>query len=294
MARHHFFGRNVLSFYPFRLPMGTINKNEGSKSPSDAPENTGSTIMVLPSLESPQSPDCAITPGSDNNGMQDSIKQYEFKIRVASLPRARREAGLLVQQRYAQRGYSNQQALGENPNRMTVVAYEGSRAIGTVSIGLDSAAGLLSDDLYRAEIDVLRAAGRKVCEFIKLAVNAPPSASLSTLAALFHVAFIYAHRVHHCDDVVLEINPRHVTFYRRALGMKQLGPKRDNLRVNAPAVLMHGEFTYIAHQIEQFRGNADPSRKEKSFYSYGFSEQEERDILRRLQELVLARRDMKA
>ncbi len=149
------------------------------------------------------------------------------------------------------------------------------------SIGFDSPDGLLCDERYKSEIDALRASGRQVCEFIKLAVISS-STSIPTLAALFHVAFIYAYRIFGLDDVVMEINPHHARFYQRALGFVQLGIETRNLRVDAPAVLLHCKFSYIEAKLKKFGGNVAMRKHEKSIYPYGFSIEEEHGIMQRL------------
>lgn len=240
----------------------------------------GSTIMTLPSLKTRRRSIERATPQEQPFSAPDGIKENQFKIRLANAGGIRQEASMLVQERYLERGYGKQE-LGEDPNRVTVVAYESGAPVGTLSIGFDSPAGLLCDDLYRNEIDALRMSGAKVCEFIKFATSTSSSAT-KTMAALFHVVFLYAYRIHGCDKVVIEVNPHHVKFYRRALGFKPLGPERINRRVNAPAVLLQMRLDYIAAQIEKFGGRSDLRKEEKSLYPYFFSPEEERGILRRL------------
>ena len=43
----------------------------------------------------------------------------------------------------------------------------------------------------------------------------------------------------------MEVNPRHVRYYQRCLGFRQLGEVRQCLRVDAPAVLLHQEIDGI-------------------------------------------------
>ena len=35
---------------------------------------------------------------------------------------------------------------------------------------------------------------------------------------LFHIAYIFARRMHDRTDLLIEVNPRHVRFYERMLG----------------------------------------------------------------------------
>lgn len=252
-----------------------------SKQPS---RDMGSTVMMLPSLQSLQRTRLPATPEQDAADAQGKLAKRQFKIRLANRPGIRREASVLIQERYAQRGYSTQELI-DNPHRLTIVAYDGSTPIGTLSINFDSPAGLLCDELYRSELDALRARGIKVCEFIKLAANTS-SARINTLAALFHVAFIHAHCIYHFDAVVMEVNPHHVRFYKHALGFSELGPERINHRVNAPGVLMHCPFAHIDAQLKRFGGCVEARAHEKSIYPYGFGHAEAEGIRQRLSILV--------
>jgi hypothetical protein len=269
-----------------------INHSEGAAMPfikgftthlKRSPRDMGSTIMTVPTANFRQQD----TSLEQAMAATPEIRKNQFKIRLANMHDIQREASMLIQERYAQRGYGAQE-LSAAPNRLTIVAYEDMEAVGTLSVGFDSPAGLLCDDLYRTELDTLRASGRRACEFIKFAV-ASSASSTRTLAALFHVAFIYSHRIHGFDDVLIEVNPRHVRFYQRALGFKQIGAERTNRRVNAPAILLRGEFSYIGEQIMKFGGNPEARGKEKTIYPYGFGKREEQGILRRLEAMGAVR-----
>ena len=253
--------------------------------PNSAFESMGSTILTVPSISAARRLHLPRNTGR-TAALDQTIKKNQFKIRLASMHGVRKEACMLVQERYAERGYGVQD-LAEDPQRLAIVAYEGLDPVGTLSVGFDSAAGMLCDELYRQEIDLLRAEDRKLCEFIKFAADTSTS-SVKTLASLFHVAFIYAHRIHGFDDVVIEVNPHHVKFYERALGFTQIGPERINRRVNAPAILLRGKFSHIGDQIRMFGGSAEGRKKEKSIYPYGFSQREEQDIQQRLDAMGIA------
>jgi hypothetical protein len=206
-----------------------------------------------------------------------------FKIRVAKREGFQRAAGTLVERRYTGRGYDTP-AQKQEPHLFTFVAYDEGKLVGTVGIRLDSEQGLGADDLYRDEIDVLRANGCKLCEFTRLAVDVT-AVSKSVLAGLFHTAYLYAGAVHGCTFMVIEVNPRHVPFYRRALGFEPLGPERTNKKVNAPAVLLCASFEAIAAGLKRFGGKHREFPNERSLFPYGFSPQEEEGILQRLKAL---------
>ena len=141
------------------------------------------------------------------------------------------------------------------------------RIIGTLTLGLDSSMGLLVDQLYKDEIDRLRQTKCLVCEFTKLAVD-QASYSQRVIAALFHLAYIYAHKIHGTTDLVIEVNPRHVIFYQRMLGFSQLGEERMCPRVNAPAVLLRLASEFISAQTGQYGGAMRELPEVRSLYPF--------------------------
>jgi hypothetical protein len=54
-------------------------------------------------------------------------------------------------------------------------------------------------------------------------------------------------------------------------------------RVNAPAVLLHLDLSYIEQKIATLGGALPPPPGEKSLYPYGFSKEDELGIAQRLQ-----------
>jgi hypothetical protein len=205
-----------------------------------------------------------------------------FKIRAADSSGERSSASVLIQRMYATRGYKSSPLPEKRPPHLvTLVASDHSDTIGTMTVGFDSADGLLADDLFGAEIDELRRAGRQVCEFTKLAIDAS-SQSKPVLAALFHVAYIYAHRIRGVDDLLIEVNPRHARYYASMLGFKVIGSKRLNRRVNAPAVLLSVTFDHVRTNIASFGGKPEEAAAERSLYPFSFSAHEEAGIVGRL------------
>lgn len=212
---------------------------------------------------------------------QIALQEEKFKIRLASTPDRRESASLLVKKMYSWRGYAVDDLGQQEANRITLVASYRERVIGTLTIGFDSPAGLLADQMYKEEVDRLRAQGRRLGEFIKLAADRDMH-SMRVLAALFHLAYIYGRRIHGCTDAVIEVNPRHVGFYHKILGFEQIGPERICPRARAPAVLLSVSADYVAEKIRQFGGQREKARGEHSLYPWFFSPEEEEGITRRL------------
>jgi hypothetical protein len=221
-------------------------------------------------------------PFESSEALVDAVGPRGFRIRAARSWGARSSASLLINRLYSGRGYkSNPLPDAGSPNRLTLVASDHDFVVGTLTIGFDSDERLLVDDLFPGEVDALRSAGRDVCEFTKLAMDSVVR-SQRVLAAMFHVAFIHAHLIKGCDNLLIEVNPRHTRYYEAKLGFRALGPERLNRRVNAPAVLLSLDLWYAQSQIRKFGGMPELASEERSLYPFAFSVVEEAGIVGRL------------
>jgi hypothetical protein len=160
-------------------------------------------------------------------------------------------ANRLLQQRYSWRGYRavSLPLTGANEHLPLTASRDGA-VIGTLTVGFDGPRGMNCDASFGDEVQALRDAGQRLCEFTKLAVESEDG-SCQVLAALFHVAFLAARNLHRVDTVLLEVNPRHVRYYQRMLGATVVGLERANTRVSAPAVLLSIPCSHIRRQIDQ-------------------------------------------
>ena len=160
--------------------------------------------------------------------------------------------------------------------------------VGTVSVRLDSDLGLSADALYRKELDELRQAGHRLCEFTRLAVDTQ-AGSKFVLGGLYHTMWMFAYEVCRRDRGVAEVNPRHVAFYRRYGLFEPIGDERLNTRVSAPAVLIVWRHEQIPPQIEKYAGRPDLANTTRLMFPHWFGAKDAAGILRRLQELYDAR-----
>ena len=214
------------------------------------------------------------------------MKNNTFTVRLADTNHQHNEAGQLIDKMYAWRGYQSTGSAPAHPNRVTLVASADENTLATITIGFDSRVGLLADTLYRDEIDRLRRSGKRLCEFIKLAVDGGVK-SKQVLAAIFHISHIYAYTVTHHTDLFIEVNPRHVAFYERMLGFARFADERLNPRVNAPAVLLWVGLEMVDEKIREFGGHSELAVTEKSLFPYAFSQDEQEQIAQQLRRLHL-------
>ncbi len=216
-----------------------------------------------------------------NQAPDDQIDQQTFHIRMANSQGRREAASLLLRKMYGWRGYAVDPSASHALNKITLFAETAGQTVGTMSLCLDSAdVGLPADENFRDKLDELRAQQRRLCEPSRLAIE--KGVSKRVFAALIHISYIYAHNIHGYTDYVIEVNPRHVMFYKRMLGFSDFGGERPCTRVGAPAVLLRLDLAYMSEQIRKFGGLMEQQASERSFYPYFFPTWDEPGITARL------------
>lgn len=185
-----------------------------------------------------------------------SFVRRDYRVRVASEQSPlHARVGKLVSGMYGARGLMSTRPPPSQPRpeEVTLAASSGHDVFGTLTLGVDSGAGLLADALYQAELDALRSRGSRLCEVTRLAL-APQLSCPEVMATIFNIAFLLASEVHARTGMLAEVHPRHAGFYRRAMGYRVVGPERICERVRAPAVLMHLCLDYARAQIRRLAG----------------------------------------
>jgi hypothetical protein len=215
---------------------------------------------------------------------EETVKHDTFKIRLAHDSSRLSAARVLVERRYEEKGYATLGDWGNRrtcPEDVTLAIYKGEETMGTLTIGFDTGYGLLVDELYKTEIDLLRQTGHRVCEFTKLAIDNRRT-SKRMLAGLFHMAFLYAERIWGYTDIIIEVNPSHVVFYQRMLGFGVIGPERMCARVNAPAMLLRVDTKWVREKVNKVGGRPEIAKQDRTLYPYFLSRVEEDRILERM------------
>lgn len=166
----------------------------------------------------------------------------------------------LIEKMYRRRGYHVHPEAGLealNDRLGLLIHGEDDRALGTLSLQVDSPRGLRADEIYADELDRLRAGGHTVLELGGLALDRHCGNSRRLLAAFSNVAYLLALEMG-ATYAVIEVNPRHVPYYLDALKMTVLGNERLCPRVGAPAMLMGIDLAYMAQQIRHHGGRGRP------------------------------------
>lgn len=205
-----------------------------------------------------------------------------FTIKVTETVVHRSKIASLLKRRVGRHGNALEH-LPTDPavQRFTLAATHQGETIGSITVTFDCPDGLVADRGFAPEVNALRAQGRRICEFIHLVVD-PTVGTKRLLGALFHVAYIIAHRVRGNDLLLVQVNPRHADYYVRMLGFQVLGSERMHPLVKAPAVLLGLDFAYVLKQIGELGGQPARIASEHTLYPAAFSPSEEAAIIARL------------
>lgn len=195
--------------------------------------------------------------------------------RLANTPIVRSAAVDLVNTMYSRRGYGANHRLPDTSSTVTFTSHSDGDVVGTITLTIDSESGLLVDEAFGDIVDKYRAMGAVVCEVTKFAFI-PEKTTKKSLAALFNLLYLHAHNVSRCTDIFIEVNPRHQRYYMSMLGFGSLCEDRTNVRVNAPACLLHLSMADMRRFIDTHAGKGTEVR---SLYPHFFTRQEEKQIL---------------
>ena len=227
--------------------------------------------------------DLVVGEGQIDPAMEHELDLQRFHIRMANSRGRREAASLLIRKMYGWRGYAVDPGIAHALNKITLFAETAGATVGTMTLCLDNdETGLPADENFRDKLDVLREQGRRLCEPSRLAID--KGVSKRVFAALIHISYIYAHNIHGFTDYVIEVNPRHVVFYKRMLGFKDFGGERECTRVGAPAVLLRLDLDYMGAQIRKYGGMMEQHGGERSFYPFFFPTWDEPGITDRLRQ----------
>jgi N-acyl amino acid synthase FeeM len=204
-----------------------------------------------------------------------SVTADDVRIKLACSSQEQAAADRFLAMRYAWRGYVTEGESQEQSSKralfnfFTLLAYRENETVGTLTVGVDAGHGLVVDEANREMVDGLRRIGRRVVELRRLAVRDEIGAKV-VLAHLFRAAYLVGRVLHDATDVLIEVNPRHASFYRRIFGFVGLGDEWICTRVNAPAVLLRLDIAKLDRKLNDSYGcgalQLTPSTRRRASY----------------------------
>lgn len=122
-----------------------------------------------------------------------------------------------------------------------MVENEENEIVGSLSLYYDTENYLPADNVFNDELNFLRKEGVQFVEVSRLVVRQDYKHQKEILLSLINTIYIHAFRIMNTDSFIIEVNPRHVDYYKKLLGFMQFGEVKECPRVNgAPAVLLRG------------------------------------------------------
>jgi len=200
-----------------------------------------STSMPCDSLSTPTQ----VRPSTLKVGVAESAEEFEATSR-------------LICRRYAWRGYSLQAFEHENRlarrrdtrREISFFVADPLTTLGTITLRLDGPEGLRADETHGEAMRRARNTGGRIGELTRLAV-AEEADSRVVLASLFGLVYTVGRFEHGVTDVFIEVNPRHVFFYTRAVGFVVAADAQLCQRVLAPSVLLHLKVDTLERRLAQ-------------------------------------------
>jgi len=113
------------------------------------------------------------------------------------------------------------------PESTVLVAYEGEALVGTMTVTLDSPAGLMLDKDYQDALDALRDEGEVLVEFGSLAI-VKRCVGTGVSALMNMAASRLAFGLSDATCLVMGVAPRAEPVYRALFGFRPLGPPRHH------------------------------------------------------------------
>jgi hypothetical protein len=182
---------------------------------------------------------------------------HRFRVRLARTADDYESAFRLVQASYVALGIDH--ALTRHlrmtsqhvlPEAWVLLAEEGGLLVGTMTVTLDSPARLPLDADYPSELDALRTAGARLCEFGTLAVvERRRHSGVSNLLNMAAVT-IATQRLQ-ATHLVAGVHPTAIEFYRAAYHFEQLGPAKGHANLEAPVAGMVSDLAVFHRFLEK-------------------------------------------
>lgn len=248
-----------------------MNNDEEEDDPNMRGKGAAEWANTILEFTSPIKLSNLLLPERDQNLQTPTFeKSHNYKIRLASTHQRRKEASHLIQDKFSWPEYSVADTSFEGkPNRITLITSLDDIIIGTITLCLDTPLGLDIDDTYRAEVDHLRASGRKLAEITDFATEGAFN-NKRVMASIVHIAYIYARYIHDRTDFVIEVKARHASYYEKMLHFKRCGPEKLCSWALGSSVMLCLDIDHMLKQMEKFAGHFPGLRSEKSLYPYFF------------------------
>ncbi|PCJ56834.1 MAG: hypothetical protein COA79_17930 [Planctomycetota bacterium] len=125
----------------------------------------------------------------------------------------------------------------EQPSTLIVAAKNSKNEIVATLTIVSNEKYLPCYEVFKDEVNNLK--NKKLAEITRLAITKDYRKSTELLKGLFNFVYVYSYQLLECDVTLIEVNPRHVQYYKRYLFFNILSKEQNCSRVqNGPAILL--------------------------------------------------------
>lgn len=161
--------------------------------------------------------------------------------------------------------------------------------VGSMTLITDSSQEVPASNLYKSELNQIKAKGNKIVEFSRFVIAKDERNSKEILSLLTNYTYLYAYHQLNGDVIVAQVNPSHQFFYKHILQFDQLGQEKECPVVRgAPAVLMVKSMQEMKKLIEICLKRSIEKKTKKMkrlIYNSYFNAEKEADVIRKMRSL---------
>ncbi|MBL4869272.1 MAG: hypothetical protein JKY67_23155 [Pseudomonadales bacterium] len=210
-------------------------------------------------------------------------EKINFRISVASNRVDREKVYQLSQKVYGQCGYSSQDrnklfvnSDDARPDTITFLAEdENGNSVASISVVSNVHGDIPCQKIFKDELSELNNQNKKMVEITRLVVDESYRNSRNLIKNLMNFVYIHAYKNLASDHMLIEVNPRHVGYYKRLLCFEVIGDSKPCGRVQgAPAVLLKLDLGKAEEKIIAGR-NTTARVGRKTLYNYFVLEMQE-------------------
>lgn len=199
----------------------------------------------------------------------------EFTIKAANTLEEREAAFRLAYLVYLEKGYIKEnttkmlvQNYDSNPETVILIVQDKDKNIaGTLTLVFNGTTKLPAEKIYNQEISALKNKGEKMVEISRLVINDQYRSSKEVLLLLMNYLAIYSYHVKNYTSLIIQVNPRHKTYYKTLLNFDEIGTEKACPSVqNAPAILLYLPLSHYHSEVIRCSYPFSQYKKERSLY----------------------------
>lgn len=199
----------------------------------------------------------------------------EFTIKIANSMEEREGVFRLAYQTYLDKGYTEENAnkiliqnYDFNPETVILIVKDKENKIaGSVTLVFKKNQTLPCETIFSDEVNSLELTDKKLVEISRLVIDSNYRNSKEIILLLFNYLSIYSLHNKSYTHLVIQVNPRHESYYEKLLCFKKIGQeKKCPIVQGAPAVLLVLPLAVQQRETIRFSEAKNIEKKERSLY----------------------------